>query len=75
MVKGHSKVLLNEIVIPDTGADWYSTSVDMIMMAVHSATERTEADWRRLLESAGLKLTKIWDCEGAPEKLIEAELA
>jgi hypothetical protein len=75
MEQGYSKILINEFVIPDTGADWFSTSVDMLMMVAHSAAERRENDWRVLLESVGLKMVKIWDCDGAPEKLIEVELA
>ncbi|PSN74542.1 S-adenosyl-L-methionine-dependent methyltransferase [Corynespora cassiicola Philippines] len=75
MKKGHSKILLNEIVIPDQGADWFATSVDMIMLACHAAKERTESDWRAVLKDAGLQITKIWDCEGNVEKIIEVELA
>jgi len=74
MKKGHSKILLNEIVIPDRNANWFCTSLDILMMMVHAAQERTESDWRTLLETVGLKVTKIWDCEGTPQKLIEAEL-
>ncbi|KAJ9644471.1 hypothetical protein H2201_007800 [Coniosporium apollinis] len=61
MERGHSKILINEIVIPETGADWFATSVDMLMMVTHSAAERRENDWRELLESVGLKIVKIWD--------------
>jgi hypothetical protein len=47
----------------------------MLMMVCHSSAERREKQWRALIESAGLKISKIWDCGGAPEKLIEVELA
>jgi len=72
---GYSKILINEIVVPDRRAQWYSTSVDILMMVAHSAAERREKQWRALVESVGLKISKIWDCGGAPEKLIEVELA
>ncbi|KAF2112724.1 putative hydroxyindole O-methyltransferase [Lophiotrema nucula] len=75
MKNGYSKILLNEIVIKDKDADWFSTSVDMLMMLCHSAYERTESDWRALCEGVGLRVSKIWDCEGNPEKVIEIELA
>jgi hypothetical protein len=75
LIPGHSKVLINEIVIPDKGADWFATSVDMLMMVTHSAQERREKHWKALVESAGLKITKIWKCGEAPERLIEVELA
>jgi hypothetical protein len=74
MKKGHSKILLNECVIPDRNANWYGTSLDILMMLTHSASERTESDWRNLLGKVGLKITKIWDCGENPEKIIEVDL-
>ncbi|KAF2811453.1 S-adenosyl-L-methionine-dependent methyltransferase [Mytilinidion resinicola] len=75
MKKGHSKILIDDLVIPDQGAGWLETGIDMLMLTTHSAQERTQADWRSLLDSVGLKMTKLWDCKGYPFKLIEAELA
>ena len=72
---GYSKILINEMVIPATNADWFSASLDMIMMLCHSATERREQVWHDVVESAGLKIRKIWTCGQAPEKLIEVVLA
>lgn len=70
----HSRILINEIVVLDQGADSFSTSVDMLMMLVHSSWERQERQWRELVESVGLRVARIWPCGGAPEKLIEVEL-
>lgn len=75
LTPGYSKILINEIVVLDQGADWFSTSVDLLMMFFHSSWERREKQWRELTESVGLKVTRIWPCGGAPEKLIEVELA
>lgn len=75
MKKGHSKIVIDDLVIPDQGAGWLETGIDMIMLTTHSAQERTQGDWKGLLESVGLKVTKLWDCRGYPFKLIEAELA
>jgi hypothetical protein len=41
MEPGYSKLLVNENVIPDTGAYWETTSLDLIMMEIESG-ERTE---------------------------------
>ncbi|KAI1269964.1 O-methyltransferase-domain-containing protein [Xylariaceae sp. FL1019] len=71
MKKGKSKILVNEMVIPQKNAEWFATGVDIIMLNTHSSYERTERDWERLAESAGLKVNRIWDCDGAHEKLIE----
>ena len=74
MKPGYSKILINENVIPDTNAYWETTSLDIIMMSVFASTERTEGHWRRLVESAGLKVTKIWTAQRGVESLIECEL-
>lgn len=71
---GHSRILLNEIVIPDEKAGWFETSVDMLMMQVHSAQERREREWIGLVDAVGgLRVKHIWDVDGAVEKVIEIE--
>lgn len=75
MRRGHSKILINENVIPQTNAYWETTSLDIIMMADFASTERTAGDWHELVESAGLKITKIWTAQRGVESLIECELA
>lgn len=74
MKRGHSKLLINENVVPATGAHWETTSLDFIMMSIGSC-ERTEGHWRQLVESAGLKIVKIWTAQKGVESLIECELA
>ncbi|KAL4761111.1 S-adenosyl-L-methionine-dependent methyltransferase [Aspergillus foveolatus] len=74
MKPGYSKLLVNENVIPDTGAYWETTSLDLIMMQLGSG-ERTERHWRSLLESAGLRIVGIWAAHRSVESLIECELA
>ena len=74
MRPGYSRILLVETVIPDVGAGWYETSMDVLMMSIHAAHERREREWRGLIESVeGLKVRTIWDVEGAVEKVIEVE--
>ena len=41
MEPDHSKILINENVIPDTNAYWETTSLDIIMMANFASQERT----------------------------------
>ena len=74
LTKGYSKLLLYENVIPDRGAHWLSTAIDMIMLTNFASCERTEGQWRALLEPAGFKIIKIWTYEPGTESLIEAEL-
>ena len=75
LTKGYSKLLINENVVPDQGAHWLSTALDLNMMASVSASERTEPQWRESLELAGFHIVKIWSSESGTESLIEAELA
>lgn len=75
MKRGYSRLLINEIVIPDEDANKLSTSMDLLMMTVVAAEERTEKSWARLLPLAGLKLVKTWKFEIGTESVIEAELA
>lgn len=77
MKPGYSKLLINENIIPDKGADWQATALDMMMITLFSSKERTLTDWHRLLESpeVGLKIAGIWSVENSQESLIECELA
>ncbi|KAF2728581.1 hydroxyindole O-methyltransferase [Polyplosphaeria fusca] len=75
MERGYSKLLVNENVIPATGADWQATAEDIMVMITSSSLERTEGNWRDLLEGAGLKICNIWSTDNALESLIECELS
>ncbi|KAK8087567.1 catechol O-methyltransferase [Apiospora hydei] len=75
MKPGYSRLLVNECVIPDRGADWQATALDVMIMIEFSAKERTLADWTRLLEPAGLRIMNVWSGGDGAESLIECELA
>ncbi|KAI1391437.1 S-adenosyl-L-methionine-dependent methyltransferase [Hypoxylon trugodes] len=75
MKPGYSKILINENVIPPRHAQWEATALDILMMTLLASRERTEQDWRDLLEPAGLKIVKIWTVQNGVESLIECELA
>ncbi|KAI1472981.1 putative O-methyltransferase [Daldinia caldariorum] len=75
MKKGYSKLLVCDVVIPPSGASTFQTGIDLNMMTLLSAYERTEALWRKLLNDAGYKIIKIWMDHKGYEGLIEAELA
>lgn len=74
MIKGYSKLIINELVIPDQGATIIAAQLDLTMMAVLAAMERTESHWHELLNSVGLVITKIWTCYPEAESIIEAVL-
>ncbi|KAH9904509.1 putative O-methyltransferase [Xylariomycetidae sp. FL2044] len=73
---GYSKVLINEIVVPDTKkATWPVTAMDQLVFVLGAMRERSEGDWRRLLERAGLRVVRVYGFEMGSESLIEADLA
>ena len=54
-----SRILLDEVVLPDTGASVQSTMADLSMMATFAGAERTTKKWHQLVEKAGLKIVHI----------------
>lgn len=71
---GYSKILINDYVVPDQNPPWLMTSLDVMMMILNAAIERTSRQWHELLSSVGLKIVKIWSHPDSGESLIEAEL-
>jgi hypothetical protein len=74
MTQGHSKLLLNEFILPNQGCPLFPSGFDLQMMAMHSAQERTETQWRQLLEKSGLTVVKFWVPLSGGEGIIEAEV-
>lgn len=60
MTPGYSKLLVNDIMLPESGATRFQTSVDMQMWVMTSARERTEEEFGRIFMQAGLEIVKIW---------------
>lgn len=73
--RGYSKLLLCDIALPPTGASIEQAAMDVVMMMMYSAQERTENAWRKLLDQAGFRIVKVWsDNVLGNEAVIEAEL-
>lgn len=53
-----SRVLIDDAVLPDTGANWQSALADLAMMTF-AGKERTKHQWESLAESAGLRVEQI----------------
>ncbi|SCO82519.1 related to O-methyltransferase [Fusarium oxysporum] len=75
MTKGYSKLFVYDMVLPPTGASISQTTMDVQMMSLLSASERTKSQWQELLTGAGLKIVKFWPDPQQYEMLIEAEIA
>lgn len=75
MKPGYSKLLVNEHIIPAIGANWEATYLDMYMMVLLSSRERSEKDWRCLLEDrCGLRICNFWNPGNGVEGVIECEI-
>lgn len=73
MERGYSKMLINDWVLPDRGASFQAAMMDMNMMANLAGKERTESQWKSLLDQAGLLVVEIWGSSDE-ERVIEAVL-
>lgn len=62
-----SVLLIDEMVLSECSTPWRATQLDMAMLTCLAAMERTEVEWRTLLDDAGFKILKIWryteECE------------
>lgn len=68
----HGKLLLIESVIPKGNDRHFGKLIDMEMLALAAGRERTAAEWEKLLDGAGFRLTRIIETE-SPIAVIEAK--
>ncbi|ETI25921.1 hypothetical protein G647_02698 [Cladophialophora carrionii CBS 160.54] len=74
MTPGTSRLLVCETVLPATGCSGFESLAD-ISRTTFSSMQRTEKQWRALLESVGLKVVKVWSAVAGPFGVIESVLA
>lgn len=67
-----SSLLIDDWVLPDVGAPLAGASEDMLMLLFLSGMERSESQWKAVLNSAGPEIKKIWRADGISEAVIEA---
>jgi SAM-dependent methyltransferase len=67
----NGKVLLVDMIVPENGANGFSKLLDLNMLVMNGGRERTETEFRTLLDASGYKLTKIVPTM-APQSVIEA---
>jgi demethylsterigmatocystin 6-O-methyltransferase len=54
-----SRIIIDEVVLPDIGAPWQAAYMDLTMMYSLGGAERTKTEWENLLNEAGLKILQI----------------
>lgn len=60
MKPGFSKLLLGENEMREERVSTITAALDLCMMALFSAKERTMRDWEVVLGSAGFRIVKVW---------------
>lgn len=68
-----SSLLIDDWVLPDANAPVAGGTYDIMMLMLLSGMERSENQWKALLESLGLEVKKIWRKEGVGEGVIESK--
>jgi hypothetical protein len=68
-----SKVLINELVLPDENCERRMALNNLVMMSF-GGMERTESQWTVLLQEVGLEIKNIWRKEGEILSVVEAVL-
>lgn len=68
-----SRILINELVLPDQGCERRMAMNDMVMLSF-GGMERSKSQWLELLGDVGLSIKKIWRKEGENLAVIEAVL-
>jgi demethylsterigmatocystin 6-O-methyltransferase len=55
-----SCILIDDMVLPEQSVHWQATQLDLLMMVLLGARQRTELEWKSLLASVGLKAKRIY---------------
>jgi hypothetical protein len=74
MHPGYSKLLIHDLILPDTGAQEIQARFDLVMMTFNGGMERSTTQWIKLLEDAGFVNIKLWE-HFDHDGIIEAEVA
>ena len=74
MERGYSTLLIYDYVVPEVEASVRAAAMDLQMMVLFGGMERTEIQWRGILQASGLDLLRVWSLVGASEFVIEAQL-
>lgn len=65
VLSSESRILIDEIMMPDQSAPWHSTMIDLSMMMAFAGKERPVQQWRDLAAQSGLCVEGIHTCDQA----------
>ncbi|KAL4789036.1 S-adenosyl-L-methionine-dependent methyltransferase [Aspergillus venezuelensis] len=67
-----SLILIDEVIIPETGVPWQAAMMDIMMMQSLGGVERTRQEWEQLFDQAGLKMLKTYHYDGKEQAILVA---
>lgn len=68
----HAKLIVVDSIVREGGGLHPSVLADLFMMVILGGKERTEQDWRELLDTAGFRMTQAVQAENAGDTLVHA---
>lgn len=74
MIPGYSKLLVGNIIIPEENAPLRHCGLDIAMLTLHSGAQRSETEWKWLLERNGFDVIGFWHPPGDGDGIVEAEV-
>ena len=74
MIPGYSKILIVNMILPDENVSLRAGEMDMVMLFLHSGSQRSAQEWRDLVKSAGLEVVKLWYPPGDGDGVVEVQL-
>ncbi|KAI7281124.1 hypothetical protein KC345_g4303 [Hortaea werneckii] len=70
----YSRLLIDDWVLPESGASLKAANMDINMGLMFNAMERTKGQGEKLLGDVGLEIVEIFSSPGAAEAVIEAKV-
>ncbi|KAF7586328.1 hypothetical protein BBP40_009056 [Aspergillus hancockii] len=70
----YSTLLIDDYVLPDTGAELRAAEMDILMWLHTAGLERTVSQWKSLFGLVGLELVNIWHSARGNESVLEARV-
>ena len=58
-MSAESRILIDEVVLPDVNVHWHAAMQDISMGILLGGKERTKTQWEKLVEQAGLKIAQV----------------
>lgn len=74
MTPGYSYLVINDFILPETGCHQLPAQWDLMMMMYMSGIERTESQWKALMDAAGLEIHGMYQPPGDGQGILVAAL-